>query len=243
MLEKFKIDDPTGCISAHALSGMWGLLSVGFFTELDNLEGFASLSGVFKGGNGRLLGVQIIAILAITSWSALLSFVILFALDKTIGLRVSEEEEHLGADIVEHDASGYDKLESRRESAMKSLNRFVMKLESESMERSRERRRERNKTLSSTQIQEQEKEEVILRVEHLSRSESCPNAPDCYRKALTRASVLVHWDAIETEAQDELTKIRYLKTRKSRSAKPCETETDTDSSISWSVNTSLPPVD
>lgn len=236
MLEKFQIDDPTGCISAHALSGMWGLLSIGFFTEVDKLEGSASISGVFKGGNGHLLGVQLLAILAITSWSILLSLMILFTIDKTIGLRVSEREEQLGADEVEHDILGYDKLESRRESALNGLNRFVMRLESENMERSRERHRERHRAYAASQVQENEKEEVVLSVERLSVQKNYQDSPATNKRTSRRASVFTHL----TKEQGENSRNQSLTPNISRGPKLSGM---IHSSNNWSLSESLPPVE
>ena len=236
LLEKLKIDDPTGCVSAHALSGMWGLISIGFFAEVDNIEGFAAMGGLFKSGDGRLLGVQLLAVLAVTSWSILLSLAILFALAKTIGLRVTEEQEHLGADIVEHDITGYDKLESRRMSALNGLNRFVMRLESESKERSQEKRRERNRTL--TLSAEQQRDEVVLSVERLSRQDGNPTHFTSSRRNTRNPSVFDRYDS--TESQDESSRIRCLTARSSRSARY---NRNLNSGGDWPELDPLPPVE
>lgn len=130
-MTKLKIDDPTGCIAVHTLSGIWGLIAVGLFTEVDRLEKFSKINGVFKGGDGHLLGIQLLAVVALAVWSAITSFILLLGIKLTIGLRVSEEEEKLGADRVEHEMD-YNKTENNKQaSALRGLNMFLRKIEPE----------------------------------------------------------------------------------------------------------------
>ncbi|RYC53346.1 ammonium transporter [Flagellimonas olearia] len=96
--KKLKIDDPVGAISVHGVCGFLGTVLVGLFA----LDG-----GLFYGGNGKLLWVQTYGSLSYILWSALASFVILFILKKTMGLRVSEKEEIEGLDIHEHGMEAY----------------------------------------------------------------------------------------------------------------------------------------
>ena len=65
----FKIDDPVDCIAIHGFSGVWGMLCVGFFAEKDDLEGLSKYYGLFKGGGGKLLGIQALAIVCILAWT------------------------------------------------------------------------------------------------------------------------------------------------------------------------------
>lgn len=125
LMYKLRIDDPTSCIAVHTLSGVWGLLAVGLFIEEDQLETFSVTKGVFKGGNGYLLGVQLLAVVVLAIWSAVTSALILFAIKYTIGLRVTEEEEKLGADRVEHEMD-YKKVDnSNTDNAFRGLNQFL----------------------------------------------------------------------------------------------------------------------
>lgn len=60
LLERFEIDDPVGAVSIHAGGSIWGMIAVGMFVEPDNLEKtFSHTYGAFKGGNIRILGVQV----------------------------------------------------------------------------------------------------------------------------------------------------------------------------------------
>jgi Amt family ammonium transporter len=57
---------------------------------------------------GRQLGVQAIGVLVTAVWSGALSYVLLKAIDATIGLRVDAESETTGLDISLHEERGYD---------------------------------------------------------------------------------------------------------------------------------------
>ncbi|RIV45396.1 ammonium transporter [Flagellimonas pelagia] len=96
--KKFKIDDPVGAISVHGVCGFLGTVLIGLFA----LDG-----GLFYGGSAKLLWVQTYGSLAYIGWAALGTFVVLFILKKTIGLRVSEQEEIEGLDIHEHGVEAY----------------------------------------------------------------------------------------------------------------------------------------
>ncbi|MEL6975762.1 MAG: ammonium transporter [Bacteroidota bacterium] len=96
--KKFKIDDPVGAISVHGVCGFFGTVLVGLFA----LDG-----GLFYGGGAKLLWVQTYGSLSYILWAALASFIVLFILKKTIGLRVSEKEELEGLDIHEHGMEAY----------------------------------------------------------------------------------------------------------------------------------------
>ncbi|XP_031563507.1 putative ammonium transporter 3 [Actinia tenebrosa] len=102
LMNKLKIDDPVGCIPTHGFAGIWGLLSVALFSEVDNLEKLSTEFGVLKGGRWRLLGVQFLSTAVIIVWTGLTSFILLFVIDKIIGLRVPLCRELEGADKWEH---------------------------------------------------------------------------------------------------------------------------------------------
>lgn len=97
--KKLKIDDPVGAISVHGVCGAIGTLLVGVFA----IDG-----GLLYGGGFHQLGVQAIGVVAIGVWAIATSFIVLFVLKKTIGLRVSKEEEVDGLDIHEHKANVYN---------------------------------------------------------------------------------------------------------------------------------------
>lgn len=104
--DKIKIDDPVGATSVHLGCGVFGTICVGLFAQ----EGVTSLStrnGLFFGGGFDLLGIQLLGILAVGVFVFATSALIWLILKKTIGIRVSREEEIVGLDIGEHGNIAY----------------------------------------------------------------------------------------------------------------------------------------
>ena len=96
--QKLKIDDPVGAVGVHGLNGLLGTICVGLFSDGSGTEGL----GLFLGGGVSLLGVQLLGAVAIIAWVAVTMTVVFAVIKKTIGLRVSREEELAGLDIMEH---------------------------------------------------------------------------------------------------------------------------------------------
>jgi len=96
---KLHIDDPVGAIGVHFVNGVWGTLAVGL---LANPAAPAGLDGLFYTGSFKLLGIQCVGIIAILAWTAAMMTLTFFIIKKTIGLRVSKEEEIKGLDKTEH---------------------------------------------------------------------------------------------------------------------------------------------
>lgn len=104
--DKMKIDDPVGATSVHLGCGIFGTICVGLFAQ----EGVTSLSttnGLLYGGGFRVLGVQLLGIVAIGAFAFVSSGLVWLVLKKTIGIRVSREEEIQGLDIGEHGNVAY----------------------------------------------------------------------------------------------------------------------------------------
>lgn len=100
-----KVDDPVGAISVHGVCGAFGAIAVGLFAAED-VDGFWQ-QGLLLGGGPDQLITQVAGVLAIAAWVSVTSWVLFKVLDKTIGLRVSPEEEMAGLDILEHGSPGY----------------------------------------------------------------------------------------------------------------------------------------
>jgi Amt family ammonium transporter len=103
-----KLDDPVGALSAHGLAGIWGTLSCGLFTSdrLATLNGIGK-PGLFEGGGFTQLRAQAIGVAAAFAFVFIISIIAFFLIKKTVGLRVSDEEEEAGLDIAEHGMYGY----------------------------------------------------------------------------------------------------------------------------------------
>lgn len=95
---KLKIDDPVGATGVHWACGCIGTILTGFFDVK---------KGVFYGGGFKFLGIQCLGVLSVGAFVALAAFIIFTLINKTIGLRVSKEEEEDGLDVHEHGCSAY----------------------------------------------------------------------------------------------------------------------------------------
>ncbi|MCI5805539.1 MAG: ammonium transporter [Clostridium sp.] len=103
-----RVDDPVGAVAVHMMNGIWGTIAVGLFatdtTPTYSLADSAGnpMLGLFYGGGFKLLGIQLIGMLATAVWTAI-TITITFLLIKNIfGLRVTPEEEIVGLDATEH---------------------------------------------------------------------------------------------------------------------------------------------
>ena len=97
-----KIDDPVGAFGVHGINGALGTLLVGLFSDGAGTDG---MLGLFTGGGFKLLGIQVIGVISVIAWVTVTMTIIFFVIKKTIGLRVTEEEEVLGLDSTEHGLS------------------------------------------------------------------------------------------------------------------------------------------
>jgi Amt family ammonium transporter len=105
-----RLDDPVGALSAHGLAGIWGTLSCGIFTapHLAKYNAFGEEDGgLVYSGSFAQLGHQALGVVVAFSFVFILSYATFALIKATIGLRVSEEEEDAGLDIVEHGMYGY----------------------------------------------------------------------------------------------------------------------------------------
>lgn len=96
---KLHIDDPVGAVGVHLANGVWGTIAVGL---LANPAAPAGLKGLFYTGSFRQLGVQTLGIAAILLWTGVTMTIAFIVIKKTVGLRVSTEEEIKGLDKTEH---------------------------------------------------------------------------------------------------------------------------------------------
>lgn len=96
---KLKIDDPVGAFAVHGVNGLWGGLAVGLFSTGVGQNG---ITGLFYGGGFRQLGIQALGVVSILAWTVVCMTIVFFVLKKTIGLRVTKDEEMKGLDITEH---------------------------------------------------------------------------------------------------------------------------------------------
>ena len=95
--KKLRIDDPVGAISVHGVCGALGTVLTGLFAT-----GVSTEKGLFYGGGFHFLGVQALGVLSVAAYVAVMITLVFTLLKRTIGLRVSPEEEIAGLDVSEH---------------------------------------------------------------------------------------------------------------------------------------------
>jgi Amt family ammonium transporter len=107
-VERVGIDDPIGALSAHGMAGVWGTLALGFLTLPRQAETLATGGpGLLYGGGLHQLGVQLLGLAAVGSFTLTVSFVALLAMKRTFGIRTEPEVESAGLDVSEHGMWGY----------------------------------------------------------------------------------------------------------------------------------------
>jgi Amt family ammonium transporter len=105
---KYKLgyDDSLDVVGVHLVGGLWGTLSVGLFASAAGAT--AGVDGLFYGGGLDQLWRQAVGAFAVLIYSFVLTYVIGFAIQKTIGFRVTEEDEVTGIDSIVHAETAYD---------------------------------------------------------------------------------------------------------------------------------------
>jgi Amt family ammonium transporter len=107
MFDRVKVDDPVGAISVHGVCGTWGTLSIGLFATYDDAFLGRTDAGLLYGGGIDQLVTQLTFVVVHAIWVCGAAGLLFLAIKKTIGLRVSPEEEIEGLDVMEHGTSGY----------------------------------------------------------------------------------------------------------------------------------------
>ena len=104
--DRVKVDDPVGATSVHLVCGVFGTISVGLFAQ-EGVTSLSTVNGLFFGGSLSLLGVEVLGIIAVGAFVFASSYLIWYLIKKTMGIRVSLEEEIQGLDIGEHGNNAY----------------------------------------------------------------------------------------------------------------------------------------
>jgi len=109
---KFGFDDSLDVVGVHLVGGVWGSLSIGLFGS--SVVNSIGLDGILYGGGTALLGKQALGVGLVFAYSFIATLIIGYAIEKTIGFRVSREVEIEGIDLKEHAESAYELASSSR---------------------------------------------------------------------------------------------------------------------------------
>jgi len=102
LLKLVNVDDPLDAFPVHGMCGAWGVLAVGIFAR--DAEVAIAYSQEMADHGNRFRN-QLVEVLAIASWTFFTSLIMFVIIRVTIGIRISDEEEQLGLDKVEHGGS------------------------------------------------------------------------------------------------------------------------------------------
>ncbi len=114
-----KADDPVGAIAVHGVCGTFGTLAVGIFAEN---------GGLLYGGGFELLGIQALGVLSVSLWAFAATAAVFYILEKTVGIRVSADDELDGMDLCEHGMTAYTGLEASHVRPFTQLSEGVGKI-------------------------------------------------------------------------------------------------------------------
>ncbi len=112
MKYKFGFDDSLDVVGVHLVGGIWGSLAIGFFgTHVVNSVG---IDGLFYGGGSALLGKQALGVGMVAGYSFIVTLILGFSIEKTIGFRIPRDAEIEGIDLSEHAETAYEMTSSSR---------------------------------------------------------------------------------------------------------------------------------
>ena len=104
---KFGYDDSLDAFGVHGVGGIWGAIATGLFASPLIQSAY---SGTFY-GNSKQLGIQLMAIAATVIYSGIMTIILFKVVEKTLGIRATEEEEDAGLDITQHHETAYSDAE------------------------------------------------------------------------------------------------------------------------------------
>jgi Amt family ammonium transporter len=102
----FGYDDSLDAFGVHGAGGTLGAILTGLFARAF-INPALNIDGFFAGNHKQLLN-QFVGVAIAWTLSIVGTLIILFVVDKLIGLRVSEEDEREGLDVSQHGEEGYD---------------------------------------------------------------------------------------------------------------------------------------
>lgn len=99
------VDDPVGAVAVHFCNGIWGTIAVGLLATASAPGN--EYTGLFYGGGVSLLATQLVGVASVLAWTGVTMFLVFKVIDKTLGLRVTDQEQLDGLDIHEHGMNAY----------------------------------------------------------------------------------------------------------------------------------------
>ena len=102
----FKFDDALDVWGVHGIAGTMGMISVGLVRHRIDKHDVVN-NGLFYGGGFTLLTAQLIAVVVVWIFAFGITYVVLKVLSRLTPMRMTKEEERVGADIIQHGETAY----------------------------------------------------------------------------------------------------------------------------------------
>jgi Amt family ammonium transporter len=109
---KFGFDDSLDVVGVHLVGGVWGSLAIGLLGS--SAVNSIGLDGLFYGGDTALLAKQALGVGMVALYSFVVTLILGFAIEKTIGFRIKTDKEVEGIDLNEHAETAYEMSSSSR---------------------------------------------------------------------------------------------------------------------------------
>ena len=103
---RLNYDDSLDVVGVHLVGGVIGCLFIGFFGSA--AVNSVGINGLFYGGGWKLLGLQALGAFSVLAYSFVVTMILGFLLEKTLGFRVSRDDELEGIDLTEHAETAYE---------------------------------------------------------------------------------------------------------------------------------------
>ena len=105
MKTRLHFDDSLDVFAVHGVGGIWGAIATGIFAS-SSVNGY---SGLLEGNVQQFL-IQILAVVVVAAFTFIMTMIIGKTVEKTMGLRVSSQEEIVGLDLSQHGERAYGGL-------------------------------------------------------------------------------------------------------------------------------------
>ncbi len=116
---KLKVDDPVGAVAVHGVNGTWGIIALGLFADGTYGDGWNGVTGTVKGlfyGDASQFFAQLIGVATNIIYVGAIGWAVFKLIDKTVGNRVSADDELDGLDVPEMGTEGYSGMKMDKNS-------------------------------------------------------------------------------------------------------------------------------
>ncbi|XP_028400150.1 putative ammonium transporter 3 [Dendronephthya gigantea] len=188
ILARLHIDDPVGCVPVHLCSGVWSLIAVALFLEVDESGSYTSRPAKLFQGRWMLLGAQVALTVSCGLWSACITLILLTSINALIPVRMSLQDELKGSDMCEHGIALQEECRGRSAYGSRAVPRTDWAVQNSVQENgpedsnssiSNQSMAEQGSTISETVNEAEGKEGAFVRSRSRVSEEQNPSVASC----------------------------------------------------------------